>query len=255
MLKEAEQEKVKREKDLEGLHQEIDSVDVTISGLNREKNETEDTLKSLQDDTIEQKRNNTVLNKRVEGEIKIVQHILKTKINDIAQRVGKANFNLVTELRNLIEQEKRNNKLIEEITLDLDNNKVKCQQLEVLKSEKSVLLEQLHVELNKPPIDHNELQDQKAELNKEIEEVERKTTEIIEDIDNTSNSYEEKIRKEKAIQASIGDVEDDDKASTKSSDLESVHTKLSSSIDDIEKAERISDSSLNMSSGKKSSKI
>lgn len=252
MLQETEQEKVSKEKELDELSLEIEQVGVTISDLNRKKAETEEVFKTLQTDTIEQKHNNTVLNKRVEGEIKIAQHILKTKINENADRVEKANFSLVSELRNLMDQETENNKLIEEIALELDNNKVKCQELEDLMFEKSLLLEQLDVELNKPPADHNELQEQKAELVKDIEEAERKTSEIMDDIEKTKKSYEKKIRQEKARQTAIDDVGDDDKASTKSSDLESVHSKLSSSIDDIEKAERVSDSSLNMSNDKKS---
>lgn len=145
MFKETEKEKVSKEKGIDGLRQEIEQVDATISGLNQEKTEKEDNLKSLHADANEQKRNNAVLNQRVEGEIKIAQQILKTKINEHAHRVETANFNLVKELRNIIDQETGNNKLLGEMTRELEDNKLKCQELEDLKLEKTILLQQLQV--------------------------------------------------------------------------------------------------------------
>lgn len=247
---EANSDEAKQEQEVDGIRSELERFEEDFVGMDRGIELVEDEKASIRAEIDEQKRKNSILEQRFESEKTIAQQTLKAQINGKAKLVEQDSFNMVAQLRDKMDLKNENEKMLQEVTAEIEEEEKANQQLEDWKAEKSALKQNLDGELKKPAFNKKEQQARKRDLVKSIKEQEKKAKEVKEETDKRCQTYETKIEKEKRRQILIGGVDDDEKSSSKSSEesesVYSVYSKISSSID-IDSAEKVDESSLDMS--------
>lgn len=219
--------------DKEKVHSEIQM-------LTLKKSEALEELKAKQINFSELTANQEILQQRVENDKKIVVQMVQTKLTRKTERVEKANFNIATSLRQMLERQAELEKLAEKLARDKEQKGLLVLRLQNVKAEKLKQNQEIAVKVTDLSTHCSKLNEKKMFVTQKIEEVKAKSLVVQQEIKDNIHDFELKFQKEIRRQTLAGSFNDDKTSEKTSDEAESVAlSKMSSSINDIGPIEKV----------------